>query len=57
MKRNIHNISIPGGYLPNLRVFNGDAVCFLRGWKWTCAYVEGKVKGHPRTGHECPEGV
>jgi hypothetical protein len=51
---------INSGYLPNLRIFNGDAVCFLRGSKWTCIYVVGTGKGkgkvHPRTGHEGPQG-
>jgi len=40
------------------RLFDRDAVCFLRGRKWTYAYVVGKDKGKvdPRTLREGPEG-
>ena len=49
---------INSGYFPNLRVFNGEAVCFLRGRKWISVYVVGKGKGKidPRTLHEGLEG-
>ena len=37
---------INSGYLPNLRVFNGEAVCFLRGRKWNCVYEIRKRKAN-----------
>jgi len=45
---------INSGYLLNLQKFNGEAVCFLRGRKWTSVYVVGRSKGKidPRTLHE-----